>query len=860
MANEDKLVDYLRRVATDLHDTRRRLREVEERHQEPIAIVGMACRFPGGVDSPEALWELVASGRDAVGPFPSDRGWDLEGLYHPDPDHPGTSYTRDGAFLDCADRFDAEFFEVSPREALATSPQQRLLLEVAWELFERSGIDASSVRGSQSGVYVGTATVGSAGRGGRPRREAEGYAGGAPSMLSGRVAYTFGLEGPAVTVETACSSSLVAMHLATQALRQGECGLALAGGVTVMASPEVFTGFSRQRGLAPDGRCKPFAAAADGTGWGEGVGLVLLERLSDARRNGHRVLAVVRGSAVNQDGASNGMTAPNGPSQQRVIRQALVNGRLSAAEVDAVEAHGTGTRLGDPIEADALLATYGRDRPADRPLLLGSIKSNIGHTQGAAGVAGVIKMVMAIRHAVFPATLHIDEPTPHVDWSSGAVRLVAERLDWPEADRPRRAAVSSFGISGTNAHVILEQAPEPLQEASEESPSDGRPRREAEAPAGGVGGVVPWVLSARSAEALSRQAQRLAGYLEDNPHADPVDVGWSLLTTRSAMSHRAVVIGRDPAELTTGLRHLATGDPHPAIVQGAVGAGAGPGPVMVFPGQGSQWQGMGRDLLAANATFADVIDQCRQALAPHTDWNLTDVLDGSDTTTDLTQTHVVQPTLWAIMVALASVWKAHGITPTAVIGHSQGEIAAATIAGALSLTDAARLITHRATTLTALTGTGTMATLNTTEEHTDHLITSLRPHTGNITIAAANSPTTTVVAGPVQEIAVLLTEAGKQGIRTHRLDVNYPSHHPQIDELHTRLTRTQSPVTPQPTDCAFYSTVTTQRQDPTQLTTDYWYDNLRQPVRFHQTVNALLNDGYRHFIEVSPHPILTPAL
>ncbi|MFF8232297.1 type I polyketide synthase [Streptomyces caelestis] len=671
---DSRVVDTLKRLTVDLRHTRQRLRDVEESAREPIAIVGMACRLPGGVESPEDLWQLVAEGRDVISPLPTDRGWD-EDLYDPDPARHGTVYVREGGFLDDPAAFDAAFFGMSTREALATDPQQRLLLETSWEAVERAGIDPASLRGSRTGVFAGIICQDYAARLRNSPNEFEGHLGNGStgSVASGRVAYTLGLEGPAISIDTACSSSLVALHEAAQALRAGECDLALAGGVTVIASPLWLVQFSRQRGLAPDARCKPFAAAADGTSLGEGVGILLLERLSDARRNGRRVLAVIRGSAVNQDGASSGLTAPSGPAQHRVIRQALDRAGLSPADVDAVEAHGTGTKLGDPVEAQALISAYGQDRPADRPLWLGSVKSNIGHPQAAAGVAGVIKIVKAMEHGVLPGTLHVDAPTPQVDWSAGAVELLAEARDWPDTGRPRRAGVSSFGVSGTNAHVILEQ---PEHSAVSESPAEAE---QAWTWPGGVPRSLPWVLSGRSGDALRAQAERLAAHVTEHPELTPREVGVGLALGRSVFEHRAVVLGADRAELLAGLTALAEGRPAPGTFHGRVTSDSRT--VLVLSDHGlAQDIDWAARLVLTSPVFSRRLAHCQRALAEVGDHALRGgAFPGSEPSVR-----------WAVLVALAWVWEEYGVRPAAVVGEGVGEIAAACVSGAISLEEGAR--------------------------------------------------------------------------------------------------------------------------------------------------------------------------
>ncbi|MEU3019160.1 MULTISPECIES: SDR family NAD(P)-dependent oxidoreductase [unclassified Nocardiopsis] len=873
MTDDAQVLDYLKRVTADLRRTRAELNQLRERDSEPIAVVGMGCRLPGGVNGPEELWDLLERGDDAIGDLPDDRGWDVEDMRG----RPGMS--TGGGFLEDAAGFDAAFFGISPREAEAMDPQQRLMLEVTWESLERAGIDPHTLAETRTGVFTGISTTDYArtttsGRVPMPEG-VEGYlmTGTAASVASGRIAYTLGLRGPALTVDTACSSSLASVLLAVRSLRRGECVMALAGGATVMSGPSLFAESAKQGALSRDGRCKAFGAGADGTGFAEGAASLVLERLSDARRHGRPVLAVIRGGAINQDGASSGLTAPNGPAQIRVVRAALEDAGVVADDIDAVEAHGTGTELGDPIEAGALLEVFG-SRSAPDPLWLGSVKSNLGHTQGAAGAVGIVKMVLALSRGRLPRTLHADRPTPLVDWDSGRVRPISEARDWPRGERVRRAGVSSFGISGTNVHLVLEEAPEPAPEEGALAPGQGDGST---APL--VAGRTAWLLSARDEPALRAQAQRLADHadtlLVDAPGAGPSahDVARTLATERARFSRRAVVVGGSAEALTGGLRSLAAGEEADGTATGtARRSGPAEGPVFVFPGQGSQWSGMARDLMADSPAFAASVAECEGALAPLVDWSLSAVLreePGAPAFTgENVRPDVVQPVLWAFLVSLARLWRAAGVEPAAVVGQSQGEVAAACVAGVLSLADGARVVVARSRALARVAGEGGIAVVGLSADRAAALIAGMEDR---LAVAGANGPETCTVAGSVAAVDAFVAAREAEGTFVRRIPVDYTSHCFLMDRVEDEMLTELADLRPRAGTVPFHSTVApattwtpgyvppTAPVDGTTLDAGYWYRNLRHGVVLEPVVRALAPTGIP-FVEVGAHPVLSVPL
>ncbi|MER7468640.1 type I polyketide synthase [Streptomyces sp. NPDC097981] len=835
--------DRMQAALPAIRALQKRAADLEAKQSEPIAVVSMACRLPGGIDTPEGFWELLASGGDAVGGLPSR--WTGLDLYDPDPEAVGKTYSQDGGFLDGAEHFDASFFGISPREAVSMDPQQRLVLETSWEALERAGIRPDSLMESRTGVYLGTMSS-DYGHLGRDLDALDGYVstGKASSVVSGRVSYALGLQGPAVTVDTACSSSLVALHLAVQALRQGECELALAGGVTIMSAPSLFVEFSRLKGMAADGRCKSFSAGADGAGWAEGVGVIALKRLSSAQRDGDRVLAVIRGSAVNQDGRSQGLTAPNGPSQQRVIQDALAAARLTPADIDAVEAHGTGTSLGDPIEAGALAEVFGPGREADRPVWLGSSKSNIGHAQAAAGVIGVIKMVLALEHGLLPKTLHAEDPTPLIEWDTSGLELLNEARAWERgAERTRRAGVSSFGLSGTNAHVVLEEAP----------------AREAAEPAAASlsAGPLPVAVSGRDEAALREQAGRWADWLSTHGTEVPLaDIAVTAARHRSQFESRASVVAADSEGLVEALRSLAEGTAHDAVVTGS--AARRGKVVFVYPGQGSQWVGMGRELLASNAVFAETIDACDAALRPFTGWSVREVLAGEEGDhPPFDRVDVVQPALFAMGVGLSAVWRSLGVEPSAVVGHSQGEVVAGVVSGALTLEQGSLIVAQRSQAVLACAGQGGMALI---ERPVAEVVELIAPYGDVLSVAAVNTAGSTVISGQAEAIVKIVAELSERNVYARKINVDYASHNAQMDPLLPGLAAGFEGIVPTGTDIAFYSTVTGQVAAGTDLDGAYWCRNLREPVRFDRALDRLLEDGHGVFVEISAHPVLSMPL
>ncbi|HEV2150033.1 MAG TPA: type I polyketide synthase, partial [Longimicrobiaceae bacterium] len=831
----------LQRALLAVKEMRARLEAVERAQREPIAIVGIGCRFPGGADDPGSFWRLVRDGVDAVTEIPPER-WDVDEYYDPDPNAAGKMITRWGGFLRGVDRFDAGFFGISDWEAASMDPQQRLFLEVVQDALDDAGQPREALAGSRTGVFVGLAhseyaMMNVADRFGANCYTATGSFG---AIVANRLSYLLDLRGPSYTVDAVCSAALLAVHVACESLRRGECSLAVAGGSGLLLIPEGITWFSKLGVLSPDGRCKAFDAAGDGIALGEGVASIVLKPLSRARADGDPVYAVILGSAVAQDGRSNGLTAPSRPAQETLLREAYARAGVEPSRVHYVEAHGTGTILGDPIEAQALGSVLGEGRPADRPLYVGSVKSNIGHLQMVGGLAGLIKTALAVRHRMLPPSIHFHTPNPHIPFEELRIRVQDRLTPWPY-DEPALAGVTSLSFGGTNVHVVVGEAP-----AGAEAPGEAR-----EAPADGAAVLLP--LSAQSRPALEALAESYRALLAE-PDGPPLrDVAFTAGARRSHYDHRLAVVGHTAEEVRGALDAFLAGEPAPGWA--AAKAARGRRRIaFVFPGQGSQWVGMGRRLVEEEPVFRAAVEACERAFAPHVDWSLAEVIA---TGGQLERIDVVQPTLFALQTATAALWRSWGVEPEAVVGHSMGEVAAAHVAGALSLEDAARVICLRSRLLRGIAGRGAMAVVEMSAEEAQQAIAGLEER---LSVAVSNSPRSCVLSGEPEAIEQVLARLSEENVFCRRVQVDVASHSPQVEPLLGELMEALAGIRPRAAEVPFYSTVTGRLEEGSVLDAAYWGRNLREPVRFAAAVEGLLERGHDAFVEVSPHPVLVPAL
>ncbi|MBM7846683.1 type I polyketide synthase [Herpetosiphon giganteus] len=840
-----------KRVALLAYQLQTELDSLKQARQEPIAIVGIGCRFPGGANSPEQFWQLLVDGRETVGDIPTNR-WDVDNFFSSNPAAEGKMYTRRGAFLNNIDLFDPTFFGISPREAMSMDPQHRLLLEVTWEALANAGLVTEQLAGSRTGVFVGMCTNDYAElhtiNGAQANTDRYFATGNAFSTAPGRISYLLGLQGPSIALDSACSSSLVAVHLAAQALRNAECDLALVGGVNLILTPTVFIHFSKSNALAPDGRCKTFDAAADGYGRGEGCGMVVLKRLSDAERNGDRILAVIRGSAINQDGRSSGLTAPNGPAQQALLTTALKSAGLNPSDIDYVEAHGTGTPLGDPIEIQALGSVLGANRPSNQPLLVGSVKTNIGHQEAAAGIAGLIKAVLALHHELIPQQLHFSKPNPHIDWANYPIEVAATNRQWQRGQRPRYAGVSSFGMSGTNAHIILQEAPN--QVAAKPFTEHDR--------------MLLFPLSAKQPQALRALAERYRDWLANEATAYHLaDIGFSASRHADHHGYRLTVVGANHSALQASLEAFLANESRLGLSSGQAPLDSIAGPVFVFSGHGSQWIGMGQQLFQTEPIFRAFVEECDRLLQPYANWSLIEQLhapaDRSLLESD--QIEIVQTTLFVLQTALAELWKHWGVIPSAVVGHSMGEVAAAYSAGVFSLAEAIQIIYHRSRLLQKVAQDPTLqGAMVLIEASFETVQSAIQPYANRVSIAAQNGPTTVIISGDAKPVLEIMQAFEAQGVYTRRVQAPGAGHSPHMDLITPELANQLRTLAPKPAQIPLYSTVLAQQISGSELTNDYWVRNVREPVLLSKTLECLINAGQHNFVECSTHPVLSIAI